>query len=301
MTAQANPREPAAERAPGDFRSPMRSLPYWARASNPIVRRHLGLYWRTLPPELKPVFTITGAWLLALLVGIVFPLVIDLATMLIVVSVIVIPVGMLFYLSALVSICANAAAVMADEIRNNTLTLLMSTPMTLEQILLGKVASAIWRKMDDLVLILYGAAIFGPPLIVMHYAGIFPIRESGALTIPLIAVMMVTSLLRLLLEPLMLGMVGVAIGAYVPYRSIAMGSAVAWMGFYFLLINMLQQLNLRSIQAALEGAAAGTLGQGQLVFAAGLTITLELVLPLALPLALLQLVSRLLQQRLLTE
>ena len=63
---------------------------------------------------------------------------------------------------------------MADEIRNNTMQLLMSTPMSLDQIFLGKVAAALWRKMDDLVLIVQGAAIFGPPLIIMHYAGHLP-------------------------------------------------------------------------------------------------------------------------------
>ena len=129
-----------------DDRSPMDTLPYWARATNPIVRRHLGLYWRTLPPEFEPIFYTSGFWVLALLAGIVFPFVTDLATTVIVVSVLVIPVGIIFYLRALFSIAANSAAAMADEIRNNTMQLLMSTPMSLEQIFLGKVASAIWRK-----------------------------------------------------------------------------------------------------------------------------------------------------------
>ena len=156
MTVRATSRDPKAETIVVDDRSPMQSLPYWARATNPIVRRHLGLYWRTLPPEFQPIFYICGFWVTALLVGIIFPFVTDLATTLIVVSVLVIPVGIIFYLRALFSIAANSAAVMADEIRNNTMQLLMSTPMSLEQIFLGKVASAIWRKMDDLVLIVQG-------------------------------------------------------------------------------------------------------------------------------------------------
>ena len=106
--------------------------------------------------------------------------------------------------------------------------LLMSTPMSLEQIFLGKVASAIWRKMDDLILIVQGAAIFGPPLMIMHYAGLFPLRESGPLTYILIIIMTITALLRLVLEPLMFGMVGVGIGAFVPFRAIAITSSVAW-------------------------------------------------------------------------
>ncbi|MCY3915180.1 MAG: hypothetical protein OXG49_04120 [Chloroflexi bacterium] len=286
-----------------DDRSPMDALPYWARATNPIVRRHLGLYWRTLPPEFEPIFYVCGFWTLALLAGIIFPFVTDLATTVIVVSVLVIPVGIIFYLRALCSIAANSAAAMADEIRNNTMQLLMSTPMSLEQIFLGKVASAIWRKMDDLILIVQGAAIFGPPLIIMHYAGLFPLRESGAVTYILIIIMSFTALIRLVLEPLMFGMVGVGIGAFVPFRAIAMTSSVAWVLFYFLLINMLQQLNLQYLTAALDGARdaselAVQAANTRLALAMGMTIAIELALPLLLPYALIRLVSGLLARQL---
>ncbi len=286
-----------------DDRSPMDTLPYWARATNPIVRRHLGLYWRTLPPEFEPIFYICGFWALALFAGIIFPFVTDLATTVIVVSVLVVPVGMIFYLRALCSIAANSAAAMADEIRNNTMQLLMSTPMSLEQIFLGKVASAIWRKMDDLILIVQGAALFGPPLIIMHYAGLFPLRESGAVTYILIIIMSFTALIRLVLEPLMFGMVGVGIGAFVPFRAIAMTSSVAWVVFYFLLINMLQQLNLQYLSAALDGAREASdlalqAANMRLALAMGMTIVIELALPLLLPYALIRLVSGLLARQL---
>ena len=272
-------------------RSAMQSLPYWARATNPIVRRHLGLYWRTLPPEFEPILYISGFWVVLLLAGMVFPFLTDLATTVIVVSVLVIPVGAIFYVRALISIAGNSAAVMADELRNNTMLLLMSTPMSLDQIFLGKVASAIWRKMEDLVLIVQAAAVFGPPLIIMHYAGLFPLRESGLASYILIIAMTVTTLLRLVLEPLMFGMVGVGIGAFVPIRSIAITASVAWVGFYLLLINMLQQLNLQLLEAAL--AAENGLAAAFLLSAA-----VELVLPLALPYALIRLVSALLSRQL---
>jgi len=286
-----------------DERSPMDTLPYWARATNPIVRRHLGLYWRTLPPEFEPILYVCGFWVLALLAGVIFPFVTDLATTVIVVSVLVIPVGIIFYLRALFSIAANSAAAMADEIRNNTMQLLMSTPMSLEQIFLGKVASAIWRKMDDLILIVQGAAIFGPPLIIMHYAGLFPLRESGPFTYILIIIMSLTALLRLILEPLMFGMVGVGIGAFVPFRAIAMTSSVAWVAFYFVLINMVQQLNLQFLSAALDGAREASelavqAANMRLALALGLTIAIELALPLLIPYALIRLVSGLLARQL---
>ena len=302
MTANATPQEPTIEAIPVDDRSPMETLPYWARATNPIVRRHLGLYWRTLPPEFQPIFYICGFWVAVVLIGIAFPFVTDLATTAIVVSVLVIPVGIIFYLRALFSIAANSAAAMADEIRNDTMQLLMSTPMTLDQIFLGKVAAAIWRKMDDLVLIVQGAAIFGPPLIIMHYAGMFPLRDSGAITYVLIIAMTITSLLRLVLEPLMFGMVAVGIGAFLSFRSIAVTSAVAWVAFYFLLINMLQRLNLEFLTAALDAAReASELGMQaahmRAALALALTVGVELVLPVALPYALIRLVSGLMSRQ----
>lgn len=301
MTADVKPDNPA-ESIPIDERSPMHGLPYWARATNPIVRRHLGLYWRTLPPEFRPIFYTTGVWIAALLTGIVFPFVTDLATTVIVVSVLVIPAGIILYLRALFSVAANSAAVMADEIRNNTMQLLMSTPMSPDQIFLGKAAAALWRKMDDLVLIVQGAAIFGPPLIIMHYAGIFPLRESGPVTYPLILAMTLTSLLRLVLEPLMFGMVGVGIGAFLPFRSIAITSSVAWVAFYFLLINMLQRLNLDYLDAALAAAKSATESGLQaanllLALAVGQTIAIELVLPVLLPYLLIRLVINALERQ----
>ena len=303
MTANVSPKNAGADTIVVDDRSPMDSLPYWARATNPIVRLHLGLYWRTLPPEFEPLLYISGFWVAAMLIGIFFPFVTDLATTVIVVSVLVVPVGMIFYVRALFSIAANSAAVMADEIRNNTMQLLMSTPMSLEQIFLGKVASAIWRKMDDLVLIVQGAAIFGPPLIIMHYAGLFPLRESGPLTYVLIVIMTITSLLRLVLEPLMFGMVGVGIGYFVPFRSLAVTGSVAWVAFYFLLMIMLQQLNLEQLSAALDASREASelgLGAAQLraLLALALTMAIELVLPLALPYGLIRLVSGLLARQL---
>ena len=302
MTTNVKSRDSAIERIKMDERSPMENLPYWARATNPIVRRHLGLYWRTLPPEFEPIFYITGFWVVSLLLGIIFPFITDLATTVIVVSVLVIPVGMIFYLRSLFSVAANSAAVMADEIRNNTMQLLMSTPMSLDQIFLGKVAASIWRKMDDLILIVQGAAIFGPPLIIMHYAGLFPLRESGPLTYVLIIAMSIVSIVRLVLEPLMFGMVGVGIGAFVPFRSIAMTSSVAFVAFYFLLMIMLQQLNLDYLVAAMDAAAAATeltLDLANLRFALAMVVTvlIELVLPLALPYFLIRLVIGLLTRQ----
>jgi hypothetical protein len=285
-----------------DDRSPMDTLPYWARATNPIVRLHLGLYWRTLPPEIEPILYITGGWVIALLMGIILPFITDLATMLIVVSVMVIPLAMLFYVRALFSIAAKSAATMSDEMRNKTMHLLMATPMSLDQILLGKVAAAIWRNMDDLILIVQGAALFGPPLIIMHYASLFPLFEFGIVSYPLIIGMLLVALGRLILEPVMFGMIGVGIGAFVPYRSTAMTASVALVAFYFLLMYMVHQLGSQSMVAALEAVEQATeltlsAANLRLVGALALMIATDFVLPLLLPYALIRLVIRIVGQK----
>jgi hypothetical protein len=112
-----------------------------------------------------------------------------------------------------------------------------------------------------------------------------------------------TALIRLVLEPLMFGMVGVGIGAFVPFRAIAMTSSVAWVAFYFVLINMLQQLNLQFLSAALDGAReaselAAEAARMRAMLALGLTVLMELVLPLALPYGLIRLVSGLMSRQL---
>lgn len=285
-----------------DDRSPMDTLPYWARATNPIVRLHLGLYWRTLPPEIEPILYIIGGWVGALLMGVILPFITDLATMLIVVSVMVIPLTMVFYVRALFSIAANSAATMSDEMRNKTMHLLMSTPMSLDQILLGKVAAAIWRKMDDLILIVQGAALFGPPLIIMHYAGLFPLFESGIVSYPLIIGMLFVALGRLILEPVMFGMIGVGIGAFVPYRSTAMTVSVALVAFYFLLMYMVHELGSQSLVTALEAVEQATeltlsAANLRLVGALALMIATDFVLPLLLPYGLIRLMIRLVGQK----
>lgn len=285
-----------------DDRSPMDTLPYWARATNPIVRRHLGLYWRTLPPEFEPILIITGGWVGALLIGIILPFVTDLATMLIVVSVMVIPVSMIFYLRALFSIAANSAAAMSDEMRNKTMHLLMATPMSLDQILLGKVAAAIWRKMDDLILIVQAGALFGPPLIIMQYAGLFPLIDAGIVSYPLIIGMTLVALGRLILEPVMFGMIGVGVGTFVPYRSTAMTASVALVAFYFLLMYMVNQLSTQSIVTALEAVEQATeftlsAANLRLVGALALMIAIDFVLPLLLPYALIRLIIRVVGQQ----
>jgi hypothetical protein len=100
--------------------------------------------------------------------------------------------------------------------------------------------------------------------------------------------MMIVSLLRLVLEPIMFGMIGVTIGAFVPFRSTAKTASVAMVGFYFLLMIMLQQLNLGYAIGAMQAVQEATeatvhVAQTRFMWAMVQTVVVDIVLPLALP------------------
>jgi hypothetical protein len=240
--SRLTPIEPAAER-----------LPFWTRSTNPIVRRHLGLYWRTLPPELLPVLKIMAGWALILFVGALMLDVLYFALIVLIVSVIVLPVATLMYAHILLDIAVRASDMMQEEKRNNTLNLLMATPMSLQQILLGKVAAAMWRRMEDWTLITYAVALAAPPLFFSMYIDIWQ-NSVYPLAMPL-AVMggLVVSLLRLVLEPLMVGMIAVSIGALVPYRNTAISLAVVLSAAYVAIMWLISQLPIARGMALRDG------------------------------------------------
>jgi predicted membrane channel-forming protein YqfA (hemolysin III family) len=262
--SRLTPIEPATER-----------LPYWTRSTNPIVRRHLGLYWRTLPPELRPILYIVLGWAIMLGMGTLFPSTLFFALILMIVSIIVIPVAVVAYGYILLHVSITASDAMQEEKRNNTLHLLMATPMSLEQILLGKVAVALWRKMEDWTLINYVAALATPPLYFATYHTIWQVREMPvALPIAVFAGLVV-SLLRLVLEPLMVGVMGVFLGAVVPYRNTAISLSVAFTAFYVAFLWLLGQL---------PSVRGGQLQDGTRILANyPLVILIDFVLPIALP------------------
>lgn len=221
-------------------------LPYWARSTNPIVRRHLGLYWRTIPPELQPFIRITLLWLGLLLLDVVLPLELPLvfvpAIAFSVGALIALPIALYYYGMLLARIGAMATLAMTQEMRNNTMPLLIATPMSLEQIFLGKIAAAIWKQMDTLVLIAYIAILICPSLLIIHYDSAHAMRDGVMVARGLTGLTLVASLLRLLVEPVMVGAIGVLVGSVVRYRSTAVTSTLLLAGGYFVLLNMLRYL-----------------------------------------------------------
>ncbi len=236
MTVKSPPHPMQSKFTPVENRT--ERLPYWARSTNPIVRRHLGLYWRTIPPDVQPFLMILGIWLGLMGVGTLFPVFLDFAMISFLASLMVLPFAGVYYGYTLVSIASEAATAMQSEMDNNTFELLRTTPMNLSQILLGKVAASLWKHMDDLIMLSQLALAFSPPVIFAEYATIWPVEASPFLAPLLTVVGSVVVLVRVFLEPLMIGMLAVFIGVVVPGRSRAITTSVFIGGFYFLLLNL---------------------------------------------------------------
>lgn len=219
-------------------------LPYWARSKNPIVRRHLGLYWRTVPPDAQPFLIIFGVWSFIMLSGVVLPGLFAISMISFLASIMVIPVAFVMYAQVLLTVTIEAARFMQMEMNNNTFNLLRTTPMSLSQIFLGKVAAALWKRVDDMVLVAQMAAAFSPPLIFSIYSDVWHMTGGiGNIIAPALSlVTLLAIVLRIFIEPIMMGVIAVFIGIVVPGRSRAITSSVVVGAFYFLLLNIASRL-----------------------------------------------------------
>lgn len=217
-------------------------LPYWARSTNPIVRRHLGFGWRTVPPEVRPLIMGAAIWIAVLAIGFLIPSLLNVVMMLFIASILIMPVAILLYGHVLVEVTTRTASIMQEELRNNTLNLLMTTPMTLEQIFMGKISAALWTRVDDWIAVAQLSLFFGPPILFSNYAAIWSPETEPLTLFAVIVLGIVISLIRLILEPLMFGIIAIVVGIVVPYRSTAITSTLTLGAFYVLLMNLLPYL-----------------------------------------------------------
>lgn len=250
-------------------------LPYWARSTNPIVRRHLGLYWRTIPPEVQPFVVIFTIWSVLLGVGVLFPPLLSLTMISYLASIMIIPFAMMLYGHVLITIAMEASRAMQQEFANNTFQLLQATPMSLTQIFLGKVAAAMWRRMDDIVMIAQLALAFSPPIIYTIYSEFWSINEYGVFVAPIMTLIAtLVTVIRIFLEPIMIGVLSVFIGVVVPGKGRSISAAVVIGVFYFLLINILSRLpSVRGYETSEGTIPANTM----------LVILTDFILPILIP------------------
>lgn len=215
-----------------------RHLPEWARRSNPVVRRHLGIHWKVLPLEtdlLLRLLLIQGALILA---SLPLPIILPLIFTMLPVALVVLPFVFFAYGRALIQVGIFTTRMIVDEQHNNTLLLLRTTPISLPHILYSKAAAGVWRQIEDLGLIVMGAAILSLPVLGLQYATYWPFEEISLLSRATLAFGLLASLLRLFLEPIMIAALAILVGTTVPVRTPAM-TALGGLGFfYFLLVNL---------------------------------------------------------------
>lgn len=277
----------------GTYQNAEAKLPYWARSTNPIVRRHLGLYWRTVPPETRPFVVIYATWCAILGLGMLFPALLSLTMISFLAAIMIVPLAMLLYGHVLLTVSIQTADAMQQEMRNNTFNLLRTTPMSLQQIFLGKVAAALWRRMDDIVMIGQVVLAFSPPILFTVYTSLWSADFSMTAIQTPIATLVGTLVVfyRVVAEPVMIGAIAVFAGIVVSGRTRAITSAVVLGAFYFIILNLMSRL---PTVRGFEGVD-GTVYPPNISLIVLIDFVLPVVLPLVITYGLLTLSARIVQ------
>ncbi len=220
------------------------SLPHWARRSNPLIRRELGRAWRTMLPELD--FLRQAFIVQAILIGLTlpFPFLIELALPTVTAAIILLPFALIIYARILVMVGSAGARSMTNELQNDTLTVLRTTPFSLREIVVSKAAAAMWRQVEDLGLLMVGVALLSTPVLISYYGTLWPLDQNPILARVAIVCGLGVSIIRMLLEPFMMAMVGILMGMSLRTRSAATTGTLFVGGFYFLCLNLARLVQL---------------------------------------------------------
>lgn len=227
-----------------DFWQIDRNLPAWARRSNPIVRRHLGGFLAAPLPQVDVLLRLVAWQAVVILASFPLPGLLELVALVGLVSLIALPVTLSLYGGALFVIGRVTAEAILKERESGALDTLRTTPLTLQSILLSKIAAGLWTQAINLDTIILSAAVFSLPAITIQHATLFDPSKYPVESRVLIIVGLVVSVLRLVLEPFMVGALGVLVGSIARMRI----AAAAWTGLlagaYFILINVARLGNL---------------------------------------------------------
>lgn len=221
-----------------------RGLPEWARRSNPIVRRHLGEYWKMMALDVTLVARLFTFNAIFVLLSLPFPFLFTVLMPTVTVSFVLLPTGFILYGQALLMIGVVSAIVVSDERRNRSLDLLRMCPRPLRQALYSKVAAAVWRQLENLTLIITTLALFSLPLLIIQYDVTLVASDRPILMRLAVLLALASSLIRILLEAAMVGAIGAMIGASTSMRSPAVIATVLLTAAYFVFINLIRLLQM---------------------------------------------------------
>ncbi len=220
------------------------NLPAWARRTNPIVRRHLGSYWKTLTPDIGMILRLYVGQIALVLLSFLMPGLFILLMPTVTVTIVLLPFALIIYGQLLYQIGVSAATSVVKEHSHQTLDLLLIIPLPTLDILFSKVAAAIWRRTENLTLIIMAAALLSLPLILIQYDIYFSLSDEPALMRFALIAALGAAILRVILEPIMVGALGVMVGAAVRSRLPAIIGTTALSAGYFLLINLVRLIPL---------------------------------------------------------
>jgi len=239
-----------------------RTLPIWARRTNPIIRRQLGAHWRVFPPQVEPLIKWVVFQIALMLLTIPYSFLFLLILTAIVAAGVLLPYALYLYVRILANIINDVTSAMVAEYENDTLTLLRVAPFSALEIILSKMTAAIWRRADDLEQVLGLTVALTLPVVAAIYLPQWPPTEYPWVAQILSISALLTSLLRLPLEMFMVSGIAAMMSAATHNRSTAFLGTGVLVFFYFLLLNLPRLLS----------------------HALAVQFVLEIVLPLVLPL-----------------
>lgn len=228
-------------------------LPPWARRTNPIVRRELGMNWKRLFPDvglMAKLVLVQAALVTVVPPGFLMTMILPVAVM----SAVVAPALVFLYGRVLVTVLNATAAAMVHAFTHHTLDLLRITHVSTDDIILGKIAASLWRRMDDMDMVLLGVSTLSLPfLAIYHFSGL-QLMEIALHHRLMVAIGLLTVPPRFVLEPLMFGAVAVAAGTLLPSRSAAVSAAAAFAVFYYAVAITLLYIPMTFVTYLIFGA-----------------------------------------------
>ncbi|MCY3935573.1 MAG: hypothetical protein OXG09_06225 [Chloroflexi bacterium] len=222
-------------------------LPRWARRSHPVVRRQLGLNWRTLAPEYTTILRVYLFQVALIAATYPIPFLFNIVVPLNIAFILFLPLALVAYGYCLYRIAAVASYQMAREVQQESVELLKMLPMPNREMLLAQAAAAMWKRVDLISTLLMLGVFFSLPGVMAQYANLWSPYEYAMVSRLAMALGLASMLLRLVLEPFMVSVIGVVMGVALPHRAASVLWALGITGMYFLILNLVRQLPLNGV------------------------------------------------------
>ena len=220
------------------------TLPIWAQRRNPIILRMLGAHWRVFFPQARPLIKLYVFQIPLVLITIKFSWIYIVILTFLLPSLVALPYAFYLYLQTIGRTIAYATSGMAEEYENDTLRVLRTTPFTTREIVLSKIAAAVWRQADEVDQLLFYAAALSMPVIMSIYLANWPPEEIQGINQVMTVFTFASSIVRIPLEVFMIGSIGTLMGTLIRSRSTAFLSTAVLVFFYFLLLNLLRVVDM---------------------------------------------------------